>query len=336
VSAEPLLSFVLVTDTYETIRPVVRALAAQTAAEGLEVVLVGPRATPVRPDPDDIAVFACHRVVAVESILPLAPARAAGVRAATAPLVNVGETHAFHHPGFVAATLAAFEGPWTAVVPGFHNGNPGNTLSWANFVLDYARWSFALPPAEIDFLPAYNTTFTRAFLLGLGDGLDEVFGIAHDVGVDLHAGGHRVWFEPAAGIAHVNVSRPTTWFRERFLLARSQAATRAAAWTPAWRAAYILGSPLIPVILFARFARGLGVLRRRRRLPRLTLPAAAIGLVVWTLGEVTGFTLGASSRHHLGAEEYEVHKLRYTTPRSRAVEPEPTRDARTDSRAAAR
>ena len=104
MSVEPQLSFVLVTDTYETIRSVVRALAAQTAADALEVVLVGPAAAPLRVDGDDVAGFAAHRVVAVESILPLARARAEGVRATTAPLVNVGETHAFQHPGFAAAT----------------------------------------------------------------------------------------------------------------------------------------------------------------------------------------------------------------------------------------
>ena len=40
-----------------------------------------------------------------------------------------------------------------------------------------------------------------------------------------------------------------------------------------------------------------------------------IGLVARVAGEVTGFVAGASDRHHLGAEEYEVHKLRYITPR---------------------
>ncbi len=336
MSAAPQLSFVLVTDTYETIRPVVRALAAQTVAGVLEVVLVGPAATPLRVEDDDLACFAGHRVVTVESIAPLTRARAEGVRATTAPLVNVGETHAFQRPGFAAAAIAAFDGRWTAVVPGFDNGNPGSAISWGNFLLDYSRWSLALPAAEIDVLPAYNSTFTRDFLVGLGDGLDEAFGVAHDIGADLRAGGHRARFEPAARIDHVNVSRPVSWLRERFLLARSQAAIRSASWTRGRRALYVLGSPLIPAVLLARLRRGLGAVRRQRRLPATTLPLMLIGLVARVAGEVTGFVAGASDRHHLGAEEYEVHKLRYITPGSRAPAQESARREQTEHRAPAR
>lgn len=333
---EPVMSFVLVTDTYETIRPVVRAIAAQTIAERLEVVLVGPEAALPRVQPGDLAGFAGHRVVGVPSILPLAAARAVGVRATTGRLVNVGETHAFPHPEFAATVVAAMDAGSTAVVPGFHNGNPGSALSWANFLLDYGRWNAAVPPGEPAFFPAYHTTFTRAFLLGLGEGLDRAYAVGNDIGVALRAGGHRVAFVPAAGIRHVNVSRPLHWLRERYLTARCQAATRSAPWSRGRRAVYVAGSPLIPAVLLARLAPALRDLRREQRPPRGTMPGLLLATVAREVGEVAGFVAGASPAVHERSERYEVHKLRFIRPGSFMPWPASPADARATSSPAAR
>ena len=94
----PRMSVVLVTDRYETIRGVVQRLARQTVADQLEVVLVAPSSAGLEPDAADVAPFHAHRVVEVDDIMPLWVSRAAGVRATTAPIVTVGETHALPRP----------------------------------------------------------------------------------------------------------------------------------------------------------------------------------------------------------------------------------------------
>jgi len=81
------LSYVVVTDRYRTIRRLVDCLRAQTARRELEVVIVAPMGAGAdlsQVPPDE---FAGVRIVEQESIWPMSTARAAGVRAATAPIV---------------------------------------------------------------------------------------------------------------------------------------------------------------------------------------------------------------------------------------------------------
>ena len=79
------LSYVVVTDRFKTIRRLVDCLRLQTARRDMEVVIVAPigsRAELAEVVPDE---FAAVRIVEEESIWPMGAARAAGVRAATAP-----------------------------------------------------------------------------------------------------------------------------------------------------------------------------------------------------------------------------------------------------------
>ena len=97
---EPRLAVVLATDTYETVRPVMRHLREQSARARLEVVIVAPL-PPHALDGHrrELDGFAAARLVPVASSAGLAAARARGIRAATASLVFIGETHTYPQPG---------------------------------------------------------------------------------------------------------------------------------------------------------------------------------------------------------------------------------------------
>ena len=85
----------------------------------------------------------------MDPVNDLAPARAAGILAATAPIVFVGETHSFPDSKFAEVLLAGFSGPWTSITPAFDNANPDSAMSWAAFISDYGRWARGLPAGEI-------------------------------------------------------------------------------------------------------------------------------------------------------------------------------------------
>ena len=98
----PRISVIVATDRYSTIRRVLRCLRSQTARSRMEVVIVMPAGA--RQDDDDVSLdgeFAALRFVEIPTIHPMPAARAAGIRAATAPIVFLGETHSFPEPGFV-------------------------------------------------------------------------------------------------------------------------------------------------------------------------------------------------------------------------------------------
>ena len=307
----PAISVILGTDTYETIRPVVECLRRQTVKDRVELVIIAPRRASLGMSDADGEGLAAVRFVEVGDVSRLAVARAAGVHAATAPIVVIGETHTYPDPRWAEALIRAHEGqPWAVIVPGFGNANPNGPLSWAIFLLDYGRWLAGLPAGEIGLAPTHNASYKREVLLSI-PALETALAHGDELTLWLKSGGHRAYFEPSAVIDHLNVTQLAPWLHERFLGGRLIAGQRALRW-PWWkRLLYIVGSPLIPVVILRRIWRGVRLTRRRTRLPFGTLPALIIGAMVSAMGEMVGYAWGMGTGAEEQMTEYEVHKARY-------------------------
>lgn len=307
----PGISVILVTDRWATIREVVHCLRAQTVREQIELIVVAPTGAELNPPQSDLEGFGGVQVIGIGSIDELAVARSVGVRAAHAPVVVLGETHAFPHPGWAEALIKAHGVEWGAVAPAFGNANPRGALSWAIFLLDYGRWIAGLPAGEIPFAPTHNGAYRRNVLLGLGADMETVLRHGDRLALYLKRCGHLSYFEPAARIDHLNISQPRAWLHERFLFGTLIAGRRAATWPLRRRLVYIAGSPLIPVLILYRLRRSVSLLRRQGELPPGTLAALLLGAVVSTIGEVVGYALGVGRASELRMEEYEMHKVLY-------------------------
>ena len=306
------LSIILVTDRYRTIRPVLARLRAQAARPQLEIVLVIPEGHAFEPEPGTLEGFGGVRCVEVPAIVPLAAARVAGIHAATAPVVVIGETHSFPLAGWAEALIEAHAGPWAVVVPGFVNANPESALSWAAFIRDYGLWVEGLPAGPLGAIPAYNIAVKRDVLLALDGRLEEMISHGDVLLESLRAAGHRACFHPAAAIEHANVSRPRAWLAQRFVTGRVLGASRARRWSAARRLLYLCGSPLIPAVILRRLSAPVRQVLRSRRVPAGTLPALALGAVASAAGETVSYLLGGGPELVRRSDEYELFKLRYT------------------------
>lgn len=312
MTADPQMSVILVTDRYQTIREVIARLREQTVRDRLEIIIVVPAGHYLDAEPSALDCFAGVRLVEVDSILPLAQPRAAGVRVATAPIIVIGETHAYPHPDWAEALIKAHAQPWAVVVPAFGNANPQGALSWAAFLRDYGRWLDGLPAGEIDFMPPYNTATKREVLLEFGGRLDRMVSQGDELGTSLRARGYRTYFEPAAKIDHANVARPSHWLVQRFLSGRVLAAGRAERWSWIRRVVYTCGAPLIPAVVLSRLIAAVRLMQQSRRLPMGTLSAILVGAVASAAGEMVTYATGAGRSVKLRSDEYELHKVRYT------------------------
>jgi hypothetical protein len=306
------ISVILGTDRYETIRPVVECLRRQTVRDRVELVIIAPGRDSLGMSDADGEGLAAVRVVEVRDVSLLPVARAAGVRAATAPIVVIGETHAYPHPRWAETLIRAHEQrPHGVIVPGFGNANPDGPLSWAIFLLDYGRWLAGLPAGEIALSPTHNSSYKREVLLEIGPALESA--LAHGDGLTLHlvSGGHRAYFEPSAVVDHLNVCRLAPWLHERFLGGLLIAGRRAARW-PWWRRLlYLAGSPLIPAVILFRIRRGVRQAGRQARLPFGTVPALLAGAVIAAFGELVGYARGMERGAEERMSEYEMNKVRY-------------------------
>jgi hypothetical protein len=315
----PLLSVILLTQgSFEVLRRVVGHLRAQGVRDRIELVLVAPSEAGLQPDPAALEGFHGVSVVATGPIEAAGVAVAAGARVASAEIVVYVEEHSFPAPGWAEALIRAHEGPWAAVGPAMTNANPDSMASWTSFLLDFGAWVLPAEAGPADTLPAHQTSYKREVLLSYGEALGDLLETETTLQHDLKARGHGLFFEPAARTDHLNISRLSDIAILQFHNYRAFAANRArdGRWPWSRRLAYIVGSPLIPLVRGARILgqvrdRGLG----RTMLPGI-LPPLAMGLVAGAAGEVLGYSLGAgdSPRARL---TFELDRLSHVSDRDR-------------------
>ena len=310
------LSVVLITDRFATVRRVLTHLAAQTRARAIELVIAHPIDAPFELDDEPIrttvASLGAVRTVPVTAVVPMAIARAAAVRATTAPLVFLGETHSFAHPNFAAELLDAFDGSCDVLVPGIGNANPGSVLSWAAFLADYGAWLHVQSPAMIGPGPTWNSAYSRETLNSVSDVLDEALGHGTIFSERIRAAHRRVRFVPSARLDHANVATTRDWVYERYLSGLLVATHRRRDWSMARRLIYVALSPLIPVVTLWRIRPAVAAALQHRLLPRGALMALAAGAIVRTVGEVVGYLVTPAAQRGVDMEQdYELHKLQY-------------------------
>lgn len=306
----PLISFLVVTDTAATIERVLEALRRQTIRDRVELVVACPSERTLGLRPEHVEGLGAVTVVEVDAVSPLERAQAAALRASTAPLFVIGETHAFPAPDALAAYVEAFADPTVGgVAPRLENGNPESAASWASLMVTYGR-AIGGARREVEAMSRHNGAYRRelfdypqdelAFKLANGGGADA----------DIRARGFRLVYEPAAVMAHLNVVALGATVKDRFYSARCYAAARSRDWSPARRAAYVALSPLLPLVLGARVLRSTGWAAHRARMPRGVLPYVAVALVAVAAGEAAAYAVGAGAARDR-ITPYELWRERY-------------------------
>jgi glycosyl transferase family 2 len=318
VTAQPELSIVVPTDRYATIAEVMSHLRRQTIAEQVEVVIVAPSEDAVGISEAERKGLHSIQVLSVGDLRSLPRARAAGIRAATAPIVAIGETHSYPDPDWAEALVEAHKGPWSVVGPRLSNANPETLRSWVGILLDYGEFLDTTRRGESRFLPGHNSSFKRDALLGYGDDLDRMLFSDTELTEDLRRRGHRLFLESRARTNHLQVDKPVSWVIERFVAGWSVAAGRSQSWSPARRAAYAAGSPLIPFVRFRRIMRALTESGHASELLPRVLPSLGVALVLSACGELFGYALGQGPTRRL--YQYELRRIDYVRrPRSGQV-----------------
>lgn len=311
--AMPALAVILPTDGPDSVRGVLSHLAKQAIADQLEIVLATPHPEGFDLAEDSLAAFGHVSLVEVPDLQSLGRARAAALEAARARYAFLGETHSFARtPDWAERLLSRHREGWAVVVPGFHNANPGHLLSWAKFLLDYGGWMHDLPAGEIHYWPLNNSSVDREALRSCTDDLAHALSYGDQLLLALGAAGHRVYFEPEAGLSHLNITRWQPWLDEQWIAGHLIAAFRSDDWPLLRRITYAAAAPVIALVLFARAWRPARQAMRAKRLPWAVLPIMLLGTFARALGEAPGYLrLGRLGESERRMTEYELHKQRY-------------------------
>lgn len=316
--APPALSVVLATPYgFDTLRPVLGYLATQTVQDRIEVVVVGTTPDALRVDEADLAGFHSHRVLHVGTIESLSVPRAAGIRAAQAPVVALTEDHCFPDPTWAEALLRAHEAPWAAVGPTVGIANPQRYRTWANHLIQYGPWVHPTPSGVQKDVAGHNSSYKRSVLLERDDELEALFSFDAKLHAELRREGHSLYVESDAVSHHVYMTKLRPFVREHFHIGRAFAATRASEWSPGRRAFYTLASPALPVLRTARIVSRMRVLGWLRELVPGLLPSLWLGLAASAVGEMTGYATGTLGRSARITVDLDFQRHRFVSARER-------------------
>jgi hypothetical protein len=317
----PQMSVILVTpDRYDTIRQTVNHLKAQTVRHRLEIVIVAPSLEGLHVDKAELADFFQFCIVEVGEITSIGAGNAAGVRAASASIVALGEDHSFPDPPWAEALIKAHRNPWAAVGPEVRNGNPNNMISWADFLIGYGPWLEPARALVIQHLPGHNSSYKRSILMEYGPELDTLFEAESILHGELRAKNHQLYLEPHAKIAHLNFEQLSSWIPALFFSGRVFAAVRSRHWSILRRFIYAGGAPFIPVVRFLRILPQLGRMKESRRSPHRLVSLLSVsfaGLIVSAAGETVGYALGGGNANRKLSffEFHRTSRLRHKSKR---------------------
>ena len=306
----PVISFLVVTDTAETIARLLDALRQQTIRDRLELVIACPSERELELRPEQVEGIGIVKVVEVAGIAPIEPAQAIAVRTATAPLFMIGETHAYPAPDALEVFAAAFDDPSVGgVAPMLENANPGSAASWASLMATYGR-SIGGEHRDVELMSRHNTAYRRE--LFDYPGADLAFKLQNGGGADadIRARGFRLVYEPAAVLSHLNVVSLGACLRDRYFSARCYAAARSEGWSRGRRALYLALSPLLPFLLGARVMRSTGWAEYRSQMPHGVLLPLAVGLLGTAAGEAAAYARGVGDAK-VAITPYELWRDRY-------------------------
>lgn len=278
--------------------PTLASLEAQGMADLAEVLVVDPSNRRQVADSADGGAPWRHVQLPNANMPRL---KEAAIRAARADVVAMLDATASAEPEWIRELLAAFDDPEIAAVGGSVSlADAGSCTSRALFLFEYGAFNppLAAGPTEGD-LPGNNVAYRRSLLLeGCAEVLDqEGFNKPFCHQRLREMGGHLI-LRPRMAVRYRAPSDFGAVARSRFHYGRCFGATRRRRSTLVMRLLYILGSPLVPILLVVRH---LGRCRshpeNRRLLAGATAPLIGICLS-WGFGEWLGtwFGAGASCR----------------------------------------
>ena len=223
--------------------------------------------------------------------------RTVGLCAARGEYVALTEDHAVVEPGWCAGLCALLDRhPEVAAIGGAVECGSDRLLNRAVYYCDFGRYQNPLPEGPAEFVSDSNVVYRRDALAEVAEVWADDY---HETQVHwaLVGAGREIWLTPQVRVwqrrADLGLGEA---LRERYVWGRSFAAGRVAGASLARRLAYAAASPLLPLVLSTRVARG-GLARGRARDRGRGRLLAALPLVlllhtVWAVGELVGYLSG--------------------------------------------
>ena len=285
-------------------------LRSQTVSTLLELIIVTRSRKELDLASSNLEGFSSYKILEIGAFESEGAAKAAGVMAASAPLVAFMEDHSYPEPHWAEALINAHsKGNFAVVGPVVLNANPHCGISWGFFLVLYSQWMAVRPQKEVKHLPGNHSCYKRELLLKYSSRLSAILEAESVLQWDLFDKGHHLYLEPRARSYHLNLSRFGPILSECYLYSRVFAANRAHGWNGIRRILYALGSPLLPLIRLLRILKDASRARLRVGMTLRALIPLFLTLGAGSVWELSGYAFGVGKaqecllavmgKHHL-------------------------------------
>jgi len=294
-NSKPKLSIILLAPAnYERIQKVISCYRAQTVVKEIELVIATSDRTELHFPEEEMRSFHSHQVVEIAETKYQGVYKSAAIAIAKADVIVFGEDHSFPLVTWAAALIERHKGPWAAVGPRIANPNPNTRrgFSWAQSYMEYGLWVTGERGGQSDYLAGHNSSFKKKILLAYGESLPYMLESEYILFEDIRRNGHKLFFEVKAVTRHLNFEKFVPLMRVRYLVGRQFAASRTPRWSWTTKLAYILGSPLIPMV---RLVRIIQMMKTNNEPPKISIyifGSLVINLIPDFFGQLMGYAFG--------------------------------------------
>ena len=213
------------------------------------------------------------------------------VRKCSGDLILVTKDHCVPRPDWVRIMLDA-QREGRAVVGGRIEINPdASPTEWAYLFIDFFRYAMPLVAGPTSFLTVCNVAYKKNELDKIRGLWDNGF-VEATVNNELRTRFGALWLTPSSQVTmYRNISLRHAIY-ERYAYGRLFASSRLSRWSRAQRFVYVIGAPLLPVLLLGRMVRvAIGSRRNRSALVK-SLGPLMLMLLARCWGEWLGYVTG--------------------------------------------
>ena len=217
--------------------------------------------------------------------------RAQGICRASGEIVALLEDHCTFDENWCAEIKRAHELPYSIVGGSVENASCERLLDWAVYFYDYGRYMLPNRAGVVTALSGANVSYKRSVLVEIADDFRKGFFEAF-IHAELQRRGHELYLMPSAIMYHNKTYVMKDALIDCYHLARSFAGRRIFNASLSRRAALVLASLSLPILLPARIAAG--ILRKRRHVKELIMsfPHLTLLIMSWSWGEFCGYLRG--------------------------------------------
>jgi glycosyltransferase involved in cell wall biosynthesis len=220
--------------------------------------------------------------------------RAKAIESADGAIVAVLDPYSIAAADWAVKTVAAHRRKDNPVIGGSvdkHADMGQGLLAWTLYFNEYGLFMPPVAGGSTTLVPGSNVSYKRAVLFEGSKARHAVFWKTF-VNQETAAAGHALWLDPEI---RISLNKPIPfgdYLHTRFFHGRCYAAMRVADSGRANRWLRAASTPLVPILLCARWTRGIWPKRRERLRYLMTLPLQLALFSVWASGELCGYLYG--------------------------------------------